>query len=217
LLIILDRLHLLQDGRMYVASLGLRPDPQSWVIVAGYIILSYLLGAALRPHVMRTAEYLTRPLVFLQARRRCQPTKDFMFPYRDQNKRTDVFPIICKRAEDIVGCQLDMLSRYEPFNTCKRILRVASPTLWEEVEYAEAESRMAASLFLASLSAVFLSLVPPSRWVIVAAPLAFILGRSFRRYREREAKYGYLNFVVATSPAIREYMVPPVQETTQNS
>jgi hypothetical protein len=208
-LVALDRMNLLRDSGAYLAAIGLRPDLQPWAFVAGYMTLSVVLGALLRPHAMRTAEQIARPLAFLNARRLGRPRADFMFPYKYQQESTAIYPILCKRAEEIIGCPPDRLSRYEPFNTCKRVLRVVSPSLWEEVEYAEAESRMAAGLFLASILAVVLSIFPLTRWVMITLPVAFLFGRGFRRYREREAKYGYLNFAVATSESIHRFMSPP--------
>jgi hypothetical protein len=206
LLLALDRLNLLREAGAYIASFGLRPETQTWTFTGGYITISIVIGASVRPHAMRLAESLARPLALTQARRSRRPQSDFMFPYRYDNERTPVYPIICKRAEEILGCPLSPLSRYEPFNTCKRILRVISPTLWEELEYAEAESRMAAGLFLASIAAVVLSMLPPTRWALITVPLACLLGRGFRRYRELDAKCGYLNFAVGTSDAIGRYL-----------
>jgi hypothetical protein len=157
------------------------------------ILLAGLLGFAVKPIVMRTAEWCSRPeswFVKEGGQRR--------FPYRKKYVNQPYFNSIIEAVRQRTGCDPTKLpGSYEPFSACKRILKQSNSALWEESEHTEAEARMLGSVFLA----VVLSVVPvivclPCRWLLVWSPITFWLGYGFRRSRQREIDYCYLNFLI---------------------
>ena len=158
------------------------------------VLLAALLGFGIKPIVMRTAEWWSRPETWLPGGR------EGRFPYTAAYKKdkSEVFKSITEAVQLRTGFPFDRLpGSYEPFSACKRILRQLSSVLWEELEHAEAEARMLGSLFLAALASivpVMASVYWP--WILTWGLGTLGLGYGFRKARKREADYCYLNFLI---------------------
>ncbi|MGA3078856.1 MAG: hypothetical protein ABSG56_34885 [Bryobacteraceae bacterium] len=167
----------------------------------------------MRPIVIGAAERLSRPELLRKTWRKGQLTP-YLFPYAHKYENTELYKDVCASVKKIVGCTIPReLSPCEPFNSCKRILRVIAPQFGDDLEFAEGESRMIGSLFLAALFALVLAL--RTRWLIPSAFATILLGYGFRKYREREVRYGYPNFTIATSATIRDYIIRPTPSSDQ--
>ncbi len=95
---------------------------------------------------------------------------------------------------------------YQPFESCKRFLKLHAPTLWEEVQYREGQVRLLSSLFLASIFNFILAiwnclLIENTShnciWLIMSVLIMLYLGYIFRLRRLREVQDVYLStFIV---------------------
>lgn len=95
---------------------------------------------------------------------------------------------------------------YQPFESCKRFLKLHAPTLWEEVQYREGQVRLLSSLFLASIFNFILAMwnylviqnsSHNSIWLIISVFIMLYLAYIFRLRRLREVQDVYLStFIV---------------------
>ncbi len=94
--------------------------------------------------------------------------KDAVFPYNeeflDKPYLDDIFYYLSIQLNTKNNLNIEYfrdkildLPTYQPFETCKKILKLHAPTLWEEVQYREAQVRLLSSLFLASIFNFLLS------------------------------------------------------------
>ncbi len=155
--------------------------------------LAVVFGYAIKPLVMRAAEWCSRPESWYREGR------VFRFPYQSRYEAAAYFPRILAAVERQTGlAATELPGGHQPFSACKRILRQRGSELTEETEHAEAEARMLGSLFLANVA-----VLPPVllfsqwAWVLPWSLTTVGLGYAFRRAREREIKYCYLNFIIA--------------------
>lgn len=102
---------------------------------------------------------------------------------------------------------------YQPFESCKRFLKLHAPTLWEEVQYREGQVRLLSSLFLLSIFNFILAiwncllLLTPKilykfaphnfAWLFISVLMMFYLRYIFKWRRLREVQDVYLStFIV---------------------
>lgn len=129
----------------------------------------------------------------------------YEFPYHNYYKKEPQF--LYSSIKKIVNAELQIqeesdnvkiekLASYEPFEICKRLLKIRQPVLWEEAQYREAQVRMLASLFLASLFNLILSTLAikeePS-WMFTSLVITIIIGQTFRNRRFREVEDVYIS------------------------
>jgi len=127
------------------------------------------------------------------------------FPYQKYYEETKKF--LYSSIKKIVNAELQIqeesdnvkiekLASYEPFEICKRLLKIRQPVLWEEAQYREAQVRMLASLLLASLFNLILSTLAikeePS-WMFTSLVITIIIGQTFRNRRFREVEDVYIS------------------------
>lgn len=180
---------------------------------AYYVLLlgiATLLGLAVKPIVMRAAEFWSSPESWYPGGEKTR------FPYEQEysTEKKALHEHICKAIHLRTGfLPSELPGGYQPFSACKRILRENRSELAEESERLEAEARMHGSLFLAVLAAVLpVVLVARWEWTLLWAVCVVGFGYSFRRARKRECNYCYLNFVIAVHPGIPREPVEPVRE-----
>ncbi|MCZ8190121.1 MAG: hypothetical protein O9326_10400 [Microcystis sp. LE19-338.1B] len=98
--------------------------------------------------------------------------------------------------EESDNVKIEKLASCEPFEICKRLLKIRQPVLWEEAQYREAQVRMLASLLLASLFNLILSTLAikeePS-WMFTSLVITIIIGQTFRNRRFREVEDVYIS------------------------
>jgi len=170
-------------------------DGSQTIGVTHYVVLAFLaglLGFAVKSIAMPAAEWCSRPETWHHG------GKEKRFPYKKQFEKRPYFMTIAESVKRRTGFALDSLPGYQPFSACKRILRESRSVLWEELEHSEAEARMLASLFLAIVASMLPVVASLSwQWILIWGVSSFTLGYSFRRAREREINYCYLNFLIA--------------------
>ena len=158
-----------------------------------------ILGFAVKHIVMLAAEWCSRPETWYKS------GKGDRFPYTNEYRLKPYFETICSLITSRTGvASKDLPVTYQPFSACKRILREMRSELADELEHAEAESRMLGSLFLAVL-AFLLPVLLSTQWdrVMLWAVATVGLGYSFRKARRREINYCYLNFLIAAPDAAK--------------
>jgi hypothetical protein len=184
----------------------------SWFAVLTIVFASLLIGYIIKPWAMTISNVLGKPF-FILTRYGWPPWKKTKFPYRRLN-----FPYKAIHGDSYsykkliqllrvkIDCDPESLSGSAPFSVAKRYLRLTAPALWEECERMEAEVRMTATLFLASLYSVvvsFLTLAFKYRslqtlsWLVLSIVALLLLGRSVNVLRVREVSYTYLNAIIA--------------------
>lgn len=135
----------------------------------------------------------------------------FLFPYKNyyEKKQKSLYSSIkeivnseLQIGKDSATFKIEELASYQPFETCKRLLKIRQPALWEEAQYREAQVRMLASLFLASLFnlvlAVFnlvlaVTIREKLSWLLISLFITFIVGHTFRNRRFREVEDVYIS------------------------
>ena len=132
--------------------------------------------------------------------------EEYLFPYNVSFQSKHYFHRITSAVSLLTGEDWHILPGKQPYSTCKRFLRVKRPELWEEIEHLEADSRLIGSLFLASIFSTICALLAfshpgpvsvPARWLIISIVTAMLLGQAFRKRRQREVRYTYLNYLIA--------------------
>jgi hypothetical protein len=133
--------------------------------------------------------------------------REYHFPYNFAFRPKPFFARIVSSLNTYIQEDFTAIPGKQPYSSCKRILRVISPELWEECEHEEAESRMIGSLFTASIFSFICAslalvttsptLVPQILWLLISLLITLLLGFEFRNKRMREVAYTYLNFLIA--------------------
>ncbi len=182
------------------------------------LITVLIVGYVAKYVAVKTTEYLVityliAPLARLRHRFRTGkpwPGKpsDFLFPYNAYHEGTPYFDKIVKAVETRLGVKRAEMASGQLFGTCKRLLKLHAPTLWEEAEQREAEVRMLASLVLAALFSLIVALLEAARhgistqtWVLTSLVSAIILVLAYRRRRRLEVVSVYFA-VLAALPII---------------
>jgi hypothetical protein len=136
------------------------------------------------------------------------------FPFKDYYEKEQKF--LYSSIKKIVNAELQIqeesdnvkiekLASYQPFEICKRLLKIRQPVLWEEAQYREAQVRMLASLFLASLFNLILSTLAikeePS-WIFTSLVITIIVGQTFRKRRFREVEDVYISTLLVRNSVL---------------
>ncbi len=157
---------------------------------------------------------------FWKKRRFCKILENNNFPYGYKFHNKPYFKAIRDFVLSKTGHNWGDIfspSSYQPFETCKRLIKLYTPVLSEEAERREAQIRMLASLLLASVFNFLLALTallssmdiiffknyfpaylekPSSEvlfpWLITSIFILYILGVTFRMRRYREVEDVYL-------------------------
>jgi len=168
-------------------------DSSQTIGASHYVALAFLaglLGFAVKSIAMPAAEWCSRPETWHHG------GKERRFPFKKKYEKKPYFIVIAESVKRRTGFTPDSLPGYQPFSTCKRILRESRSVLWEELEHSEAG--MLASLFLAIVASMWPVMASLSwQWILIWVVSSFTLGYSFLRAREREINYCYLNFLIA--------------------
>ena len=208
--------HLGDHDPLAMALTALHLPPKNAMELLPDVLAAFIVGYAVKPVAMTLAGRLSFERFFV--RREAQTMgadvgdpKGFGFPYAAIYRGRGYYKTIVARLEQQLEAggefRVEDLPRYPPFSVCKRMVRILRPELWEELEHREAETRMAASLFLAasasvavSFAAVILALSNIARWQWFLASLiaAVLLSIGFRISRRREVEYVYLGYLIAS-------------------
>jgi hypothetical protein len=182
------------------------------------LITVLIVGYVAKYVAVKTAEYLVItylvvPLARLRHRLKTgkpwtgKPS-DFLFPYNAYHEGTPYFDKIVKAVESRLGIKRAEMASGQLFGTCKRLLKLHAPTLWEEAEQREAEVRMLASLVLAALFSLIVALLQATvhgnstrAWALTSLASGIILVLAYRRRRRLEVVSVYFA-VLAALPII---------------
>jgi hypothetical protein len=183
---------------------------------AGFYVLGLLAtlitGYVAKAFAIWPLERLTRMFDLLWARLKQKGKKagpkysfaDYRFPYDARHKHARHYQAIEEIVVSRLGIERESISSGHIFSTCKRLLKLHAPPLWEEAEHREAEVRMLASLFLASLFGLALPILEGIlqkdlnlTWVFWAAAAALLLCLAFRTRRTREVLSLYFSVLSA--------------------
>lgn len=191
----------------------------------GLALFSLLLGYLVKAVSARPADWFAFYLhyAFLpKFRRACKSEKDeYRFPYSAKYRSEPYFAtlgdIIKRRLGHVwEGEKGQELPGHQPFESCKRLLRVYAPALWEEAQQREAQIRFLVSLSLASLYSSALSLwalgqaiwnersvVGALIWVLASSAISVLLSSTLWTRRHREVEDVYLSTLIADKlPAV---------------
>jgi hypothetical protein len=129
---------------------------------------------------------------------------DYRFPYDAIHKEKLYYKEVEELAVSRLGIERQSISSGQIFSAGKRLLKLHAPAVWEEVEHREAEVRMLASLFLASLFGFALPLLEGIlqkdlnvAWAVSAFVASFLLCLAFRTRRRREVVSLYFAVLAA--------------------
>jgi len=180
----------------------------------GLALFSLLLGYLVKAFSARPAEWIAvclKRAISKKFRKACRQCKaDYRFPYpaayRDQDYFSSIGEIVRKR----LGQDWERLPGYQPFESCKRLLRVYAPALWEEAQQREAQIRFLVSLSLASLYSTALAIAATLiaffrqqgtanalAWLIASAFVSVLLSTTLWTRRHREVEDVYLSTLIA--------------------
>lgn len=185
----------------------------------GLALFSLLLGYLVKAVSARPADWIAFNLHYVfspEFRHACKKKKDdYRFPYsaryRDEHYFKSLGEIINRRlGHDWEGEKGNKLPGHQPFESCKRLLRVYAPALWEEAQQREAQIRFLVSLSLASLYSVALSLWALGQalwtgqklgsavvWVCASVATSIFLSNTLWTRRHREVEDVYLSTLIA--------------------
>lgn len=191
----------------------------SGAFYAGFILFSVLMGYLVKSFSSRPAEWVAfwiHWLISPKLRMRCRDPEnrrgDFRFPYHALFKAEPYFPSILRIVQERTGQQAwEHLPGYQPFETCKTLLRVCAPGLWEEAQRREAQSRFIVSLTLAALFSTILALVAvvlawkegqelahPVEWLTASTIISFLLSSLVWKSRRGEVGDVYMFTLIAS-------------------
>jgi hypothetical protein len=186
------------------------------------LLLSFIIGYSVKLLAMPIAEWLCGLFSKLWHGYKGE-IKDYMFPFNEKHKNEPYLKEIIKELKSKFSYESDTKSGdsewtlgnlpkglpqegTQPYSICKRILRVINPTLWEEIELREATVRMIGSILLASIFSTICCISLSFRlnpwltsitWIVSSVISTVILAISFRKARNSEVIYTYLNFLIA--------------------
>ncbi|MCH8149251.1 MAG: hypothetical protein IH987_14920 [Planctomycetes bacterium] len=171
-----------RDGSPVSVAMQLGTASYTVAAYSAFVGAAFVIGFVVNALASITAEpiTLTLPILFkLYAQNRRMKKseaygfRDYLFPYRARHKSKTYFDTIQMLVKRATCCDADELPARQPFSSCKRLLRLYAPPLWEEAEYMEAQSRMLGSMVLASVFWVALSVaaLKNSEWTTVVGAL----------------------------------------------
>ncbi len=179
----------------------------------GLALFSLLMGYLVKAFSARPAEWIAFRIELFRSkkfREDCKECKDdYRFPYAARHRDKSYFKSIEKIVKDRLGYDWGELPGYQPFESCKRLLRVYAPVLWEEAQQREAQVRFLVSFSLAALYSSALSLVSltidftrrrdPSDsfwWFFISALVSVLLSTALWTRRHREVEDVYLSTLI---------------------
>lgn len=180
----------------------------------GLALFALLLGYLVEAFSARPAEWIAfclKRVFSAEFRLACRTNKaEFRFPYNAIYRDEPYFISLSKIVKRRLGHEYAQLPGYEPFESCKRLLRVYAPALWEEAQQREAQIRFLVSLSLASLYSTIISIgalmaaVVKGRgaaealaWFVVSALVSVFLSLTLWTRRHREVEDIYLSTLIA--------------------
>jgi hypothetical protein len=182
----------------------------------GLALFSLLMGYLVKAFSARPAEWIAFRIELLRSkkfREDCKERKDdYRFPYAAKHRDKRYFTSIEKIVKDRLGYDWRELPGYQPFESCKRLLRVYAPALWEEAQQREAQVRFLVSFSLAALYSTALSLVSLTLdiikrrdtadslwWSCISALVSVLLSTTLWTRRHREVEDVYLSTLIVDS------------------
>jgi hypothetical protein len=160
-----------------------------------------LAGYVVKPFATRASEVCCS----LDAFWKPGPRKDHRFPYDAEFRHKVYFKQVAASITKQLNCPLQALPARGALSAAQRLLRLLSPSLWEECERREAEVRMIGSLFLSGLFSVGIAIyhlfwtrtVTAVWWLTTSIIVILVLGIAMRILRRAEVNYVYLNLLIA--------------------
>lgn len=201
----------------------------------GLILVALLAGYVQRSFGIEIVEPVSRldqiMALWWRARRSCTPEevrrriRARLFPYDMEHAEKEYYPMLQALVRERTGADLSGLGN-QPFSTCRRLLRLYAPALWDEAESREAQVRLLASLLLASLFSLAISLLelilaPEHRrtafgWALTSLLAVLVLAKGLRARRASEVKYVYLNTLIA-APLFKGSAAEATQSSREQS
>jgi hypothetical protein len=198
-----------------------------------FLVLSFVIGDVVKTFCTKPAEFITAlhihiPIIVCRIfKKPYKKYSEYRFPYPAIHSTKPYY----SQIQNLVGSlcppiKESELPRSQPFSTCKRLLRLYVPTLWEDVERLEASTRMVASIFDASIFGVFTALIMIFRdkyhtidgmtLLLIFLLSTILLSIVYWRRRHSEVDYVYLNTIVSFSLLKRGINWQPNQEKSSN-
>lgn len=179
-------------------SYGARPVQLGASFYAAFVVVSLLLGYVMMALSSKVAEQISRPWSTLTG------TRDSLFPYVAKYAAKPYFAELQRFLRKRLQVDdLQSLPGYQPFETCKRLLKMHAPALWEDAQRREAQVRMLASLLLACVFSAVLAAyatwlrVPSSAsWLGWSVGIALLVVYAFRVRRSREVADVYISALI---------------------
>lgn len=183
-----------------------------WLGPLALIFMSFVIGYAAKPRAMAFATRLAAPLIrSADPRFKRRGVREVRFPFTALHEGCPYYDAVVKLVTDVVQCDLATLPGPQPFIAAKQLLRLAAPSLWEELEHREAEVRLLGVTFLAALYSVVLSVAEHVRqfllyrgvstetalWLVASLIIATVVGYGFGYLRLREVDYAYVHTLIA--------------------
>ncbi|MES1244237.1 MAG: hypothetical protein ABUT39_21710 [Acidobacteriota bacterium] len=182
----------------------------------GLALFSLLMGYLVKAFSARPAEWIAFRIELLRSkelREACKERKDdYRFPYAAKHQDKPYFTAIEKIIKSRLGYDWEELPGYQPFESCKRLLRVYAPALWEEAQQREAQVRFLVSFSLAALYSTALSFVSLAKdairgrgaadsfwWLCISALVSVLLSTTLWTRRHREVEDVYLSILIVNN------------------
>lgn len=180
----------------------------------GLALFSLLLGYLVKALSARPAEWIAFHIAQLRSqelRKACKIcADDYRFPFHARYRAKPYFTSIGEIVNKRLGHDWTQLPGYQPFESCKRLLRVYAPALWEEAQQREAQVRFLVSLLLAALYSTALSILSlliaivrgrgtteALCWFSISALISVLLSTTLWTRRHREVEDVYLSTLIA--------------------
>jgi hypothetical protein len=180
----------------------------------GLALFSLLLGHLVKAFSARPAEWIAfhfKRTFSKEFRLACgKNTADYRFPYPAAYRGEPYFASLSEIVKRRLGHNYEQLPGYQPFESCKRLLRAYAPALWEEAQQREAQIRFLVSLSLAALYSTILSIAAmvaaalkgrgiaeALAWFIVSTLVSVLLSTTLWTRRHREVEDVYLSTLIA--------------------
>ncbi|MFY9824216.1 MAG: hypothetical protein WAM82_22770 [Thermoanaerobaculia bacterium] len=201
--------------------LGVSPSPPAGPsfglpFYTGLALFALFLGYLVKAASARPADWVAFHLHYILSpkfRSSCkEKTDEYRFPYSARYRDMPYFSSLGRIISERLGhdWERDRLPGYQPFESCKRLLRVYAPALWEESQEREAQIRFLVSLSLASLYSIALSLWAlvqavlrkhdasgPLVWALDSVVVSVLLSNTLWTRRHREVEDVYLSTLIA--------------------
>ncbi len=200
------------------SAISVLTDNRSLSFYVFLFLISFFIGFSTRQLVLTGAERLCAFFLYLWGGRK-KAFDTYMFPYNEIHQNEEYYKEIVRylnekfyegtdsKLPSSSGGQLFELPRKgtQPFSACKRVVRILSPLLWEETEAREAAVRMLGSMFLSAIFSLICALLAlfvnswriSIVWIVSTCLVVTFLAFAYRRARNSEVVYAYLNFLVA--------------------